>query len=148
MFRISRLTFLYTTLALAFSCVFATSASAQTRRSDKDLERRIKNLNSDTKKFQSSFDSAISKSSFRKTLQEKGAKKLADNFTKSTKSLYDYFKKNRKSDPYIQNTLDYAKQLKKLQSTVPLDSTTNEAWTKVRTQLNDIAHAFHVPAES
>lgn len=146
MFRISRLTFLDTTLALSFSCVFATSASAQTRLSDKDLEQRIKNLNSDSKKFQSSFDSAISKSSVRKTSQEKDAKKLADNFTKSTKSPYDFFEKTRKADPYIPNTLGYAKQLEKLQSVQP-DSTTNEAWTKVRTQLNDIAHAFHVPAE-
>jgi hypothetical protein len=145
MFRISRLTSPGTTLALSFSCVFATSASAQTRLSHKDLEQRSKNLNSDSKKFQSSFDSAISKSSVHKTSQEKDAKKLADNFTKSTKSPYDFFEKTRKSDPYIPNTLGYAKQLEKLQSEP--DSTTNEAWTKVRTQLNDIAHAFHVPAE-
>jgi uncharacterized membrane protein YgaE (UPF0421/DUF939 family) len=145
--RTSRLTVPWAALALAFSFIFSVAAPAQTRLSDKDLERRIKNLNSDSKKFQSSFNNAISKSSIRKTSQEKDAKKLADNFTKSTKSLYDYFKRTRKSDPYIQNTLDYAKQLEKLQSSVQLDSTTNEAWTKVRTQLNDIAHAFHVPAE-
>jgi hypothetical protein len=58
--------------------------------------------------------------------QEKDAKKLADHFTNSTKSLYDYFKKTQKSDPYIQNTLDYAKQLEKLQASGQLDSTTNE----------------------
>jgi hypothetical protein len=145
--RFSRLALLHIALALAFSLFFATIAPAQSRLSDKDLEQRIKNLNSDSKKFQSSFNNAISKSSIRKTSQEKDARKLADNFTKSIKSLYDYFKKTQKSDPYIQHTLGYARQLEKLQSSVQLDSTTNELWTKVRSQLNDIAHAFHVPME-
>ncbi len=142
--RISPSAFLWTALALILSLICSTAAVAQTRLSDKDLEQRIKNLNSDSKKFQSAFNNSISKSSIRKTSQEMDAKKLADNFTKSTKSLFDYFKKTRKSDPYLQNTLGYADQLEKLQSSVQLDSTASSQWTKVRTQLNDIANAFHV----
>jgi cell division protein FtsL len=104
--RISRCTFLWTAFALALSLIFTSVTPAQSRLNDKDLEQRIKNLNSDSKKFQSSFNSALSRSSIRKTSQEKDAKKLADNFTKSTKALYDYFKKTQKSDPYLQNSLD------------------------------------------
>jgi hypothetical protein len=143
--RISRSTFLWTALALALAMISTSVVGAQSRLSDKDLEQRIKNLNSDSKKFQSSFNNAISKSSIRKTSQEKDAKKLADTFTKSTKSLQDYFKKTKKSDPYLQNTLNYASQLDKLQSSVQLDSSTSAQWTKIRTQLNDIANAFNVP---
>ena len=144
--RFSRSSFLWAALVLAVSLFGGSAVGAQGRLSDKDLEQRIKNLSNDAKKFQSSFNNAISKSSIRKTTQEKDAKKLADNFTKSTKSLYDYFKKARKSDPYLQNTLGYADQLDKLQSSVQLDSATSSGWTKVRTQLNDISNAFHVPA--
>jgi hypothetical protein len=143
--RISRSAFLGTALALALSFICTSAAIAQERISDKDLEQRMQNLNNDAKKFQSNFNSSISKSSIRKTSQEKDAKKLADNFTKSTKTLYDYFKKTKKSDPYLQNTLNFAEQLEKLQVSVHLDSTTSASWTKVRTQLDDIAHAFHLP---
>ncbi|HEY4977955.1 MAG TPA: hypothetical protein VII25_02200 [Candidatus Acidoferrum sp.] len=141
--RISRSTFIRAAVALLLSLTSFSSAGAQARLSDKDLAQRIQNLNNDSKKFQSSFNNSISKSSIRKTSQEKDAKKLADNFTKSTKSLLDYFKKTKKSDPYLQNTLDYASQLDKLQSSVQLDSTTASQWTRIRTQLNDIANAFH-----
>lgn len=144
--RISRSAFICAAVALLLSLTSFLSAGAQARLSDKDLAQRIQNLNNDSKKFQSSFNNSISKSSLRKTSQEKDAKKLADNFTKSTKSLLDYFKKTKKSDPYLQNTLDYASQLDKLQSSVQLDSTTASQWTRIRTQLNDIANAFHAPA--
>jgi Rad3-related DNA helicase len=144
MHRISRFTFLWTVLALILSVTCSSISSAQ-RLSDKDLEQRIKNLNNDSKKFQSFFNNALSKSSIRKTSQAKDARKLADDFTKSSKSLYDYFKRTKKSDPYLQNTLDYARQLEKLQSSVQLDSATSTQWTKVRIELNDIANAFHVP---
>ena len=147
MTRISRSAGFWIAFALVLSLFCAATLPADTRLSDKDLEQRIKNLNSDSKKFQSSFNNSISKSSIRKTTQEKDAKKLADNFTKSSKALYDYFKKTRKSDPYIQNTLDLARQLDKLQSSVQLDSTTFSLWTKVRIELNDIANAFHVPVQ-
>jgi hypothetical protein len=144
--RISRCAFICATVALLLSLTSFSSAGAQARLSDKDLAQRIQNLNNDSKKFQSSFNNSISKSSIRKTSQEKDAKKLADNFTKSTKSLLDYFKKTKKSDSYLQNTLDYASQLDKLQSSLQLDSTTASQWTRIRTQLNDIANAFHAPA--
>ncbi len=145
--RISRCTFLWTALALALSLMCASVSTAQTRISDNDLEQLMKNLNSDSKKFQPIFNSALSRSSIRKTSQEKDAKKLADNFTKSTNTLYEYFKKTKKSDPYLQNTIDYASQLEKLQSSVQLDSSTATQWAKIRTELHDVAHAFHIHAD-
>lgn len=107
----------------------------------------MKNLTADSKKFQSSCNNSISKSSIRKTSEEKDAKKLADDFTKSTNTLYDHFKKTKKSDPNLQNTLYYAKQLDKLQSSAQLDASTAAQWAKVRSQLNDIAGAFHLPVQ-
>jgi len=50
---------------------FAAPLTAQSRLSDKDLEQRIKNMNDDVKKFRSTFNSSVSKTSIRKTTQEK-----------------------------------------------------------------------------
>jgi outer membrane lipoprotein-sorting protein len=57
-------------LALLFPVLAVSPACAQTRLSDKDLEQRIKNMNSDIKQFRSMFNSSVAKSSIRKTTQE------------------------------------------------------------------------------
>jgi hypothetical protein len=58
------------------------SAYAQERLSDKDVETQMKNLKEDSKKFRSSFNSAIGKSTVRKTSREKDAKALVERFGK------------------------------------------------------------------
>ena len=61
-----------------FFCVLAISsifANAQGRLSDKDIEHLMDNVKDDVKSFRPNFNSAISKSSIRKTSREKDAKK-------------------------------------------------------------------------
>jgi hypothetical protein len=65
----------------------------QTRLNDKDVLQHMKNLKDDAKKFRPSFNSALAKSTIRKTTQEKDAKTLAQNFKKQTNSMYEAFKK-------------------------------------------------------
>lgn len=96
-------------------------AHAQERLSDKDLEQRIKNVNSDIKTFHSTFNSAVGKTSIRKTTQEKDAKAL------------------------VQNLLDSSNQIDKLLQSTQFDSATVGQWQKIKPQLKDIAVAFHVP---
>jgi hypothetical protein len=62
---------------IVFSLTFLVvpSSSAQQRMSDKDIENTMKNLKEDSKRFQSSFNSAISKSTIRKTQPGKGREK-------------------------------------------------------------------------
>lgn len=132
-------------LALLLVIAALPSLAAQMRMSDKDVEQLMKNMNQDSKKFQSLFNSAVSKSVVRKTSQEKDAKKLVDTFQKGTKTLYDYFKKTKKSDPYLQNSLDSAGQIDKFLQTTQLDADTNAQWAKVRKELNDLAAAFNMP---
>jgi hypothetical protein len=105
MHRLSRTAFLPAVLTVVISLLCASATTAQTRLSD-------------TKKYRCSLNSAVSKSSIRKTSQEKEAKTLATNFEKSINALYQHFKPTKRSDPYIQNTLGYANQLEKLQSSV------------------------------
>jgi fructose-bisphosphate aldolase class 1 len=75
--------------------------------------QHMKNLKDDTQKFRSSFNSALSKSTIRKTTQEKDAKTLAQNFEKQTNSMYEAFEKSAKAEPYLQNCRDTARQIDK-----------------------------------
>jgi len=74
-------------LTLLLATMALPSPAAQTRMSDKDVEQLMKNMDQDSKKFQSLFNSAVSKSVIRKTSQEKDARKLVDTFQKGTKKI-------------------------------------------------------------
>jgi hypothetical protein len=133
------------TLAMVFCYASVRPVRAQDRLSDKDLEQRIKNMDSDIKTFRSAFNSGVGKTSIRKTTQEKDAKALVQNFQNQSKSLYDKFKKTRKTDPYLQNLLDSSNQIDKLLQSTQFDSATVGQWQKIKPQLKDIATAFHMP---
>jgi hypothetical protein len=132
-------------LAMLLPYALARPVHAQARLSDKDLEQRIKNMDSDIKTFRSTFNSAVGKTSIRKTTQEKDAKALVQNFQNQAKALYDKFKKTKKTDPYLQSLLDSSNQIDKLLHSTQFDSATVGQWQKIQPQLKDIAVAFHVP---
>lgn len=108
-------------LSVVLSLICAASLSAQTRLSDKDVLQHMKNLKDDAKKFRSSFNSALAKSTIRKTTQQKDAKTLAQNFEKQTNSMYEAFEKSAKAEPYLQNCRDTARQIDKIMTSTPMD---------------------------
>jgi hypothetical protein len=132
-------------LALIFPLVSALPAGAQARLSDKDLEQRIKNMNDDIKRFHSAFNSSITKTSLRKTTQEKEAKTQVENFQKQANSLYQTFKNTKKPDPYLQNCLDQSAQIDKVLQSAQFDTTTMSLWAKIKPQLKVLAVQFNVP---
>jgi hypothetical protein len=67
-------------LSMLIVAGFASYAYSQERLSDKDIETMFNNLKSDAKKFSSTFNSAVGKSTIRKTSQEKEAKALVQSF--------------------------------------------------------------------
>src|SRR5262245_13845826 len=85
-------------LVLALCCTLVIPSATAQRLSDRDVEALLGNLKSDTKKFRSSFNSAVSKSTIRKTSQEKDAKALVERFQKQTESALDEFKDKKKLD--------------------------------------------------
>ena len=132
-------------LALVMPLALALPAGAQARLSDKDLGQRIKNMNEDIKRFHSAFNSSITKTSLRKTTQEKEAKTQVENFQKQANSLYQKFKSTKKSDPYLQNCLDLSAQIDKLLQSAQFDSTTISLWAKIKPELRMLAVQFNVP---
>src|SRR5271168_3380819 len=96
-------------ISLAF--FLAPLCSAQQRMSDKDVESTMKNLKEDSKRFQSSFYSAVSKSTIRKTSQEKDAKALAKSFQGQTETMLRIFQDKKKADTTLPGVMDSARQI-------------------------------------
>ena len=141
----SRLVFFAAMLALIFPFLMISRASGQERLDDKDVEQMMKNLNSDAKKFRSMFDAALSKSTIRKTGEEKDAKTFAEAFQNQTKNMADNFKQTRKADPYLEASMDAAKQIDSVFKSVQLDSDTTAQWARIKTQLSRLGQVFHIP---
>jgi len=112
------------------------------RLSDKDLESVMSNLKADSKAFRPRFDSAIKKSSIRKTSQAKDAVNLASAFEKQTSAALNEFKKTRKGDSVLA-MLSTAGQIEKFVTDLKLDPQTT-GWDKIRTDLNQVSNAFGI----
>jgi uncharacterized membrane protein YhiD involved in acid resistance len=138
----------YQVAALAiFSLVFllVPLSSAQQRLSDKDVESTMKNLREDSKRFQSSFNSSISKSTIRKTSQEKDAKALVKTFQSQTETMLHVFQDKKKADATLPGALGTAKQIDGVLSSVSLGGTTVSDWAKCKAELNILANEFNMP---
>jgi len=143
--KFRRFVFFVALLALIFPVLQISWASAQERLNDKDVLQLMKNLNSDARKFRSMFNSALSKSTIRKTGEENDAKTFAEAFQNQTKNMADNFKQTKKADPYLQASLDAAAQIDSVFKSVQLDSDTTAQWARIKTQLSKLGRVFHMP---
>ena len=128
-------------------CLFSMPriATAQSRMSDKDIEHMMKNLKADSKQFQSLFNSAISKSTIRKTTQEKDAKTLVKNFRNQAEGMLSTFQSQKRADASLPIVLDSAQRIDKVLADVSLNGSVTSQWAKVKTELDALAQQFNVP---
>jgi|SRR6185369_17553520 len=128
---------------LVFMVALGTSVGmAQTRMSDKDVEDMRKNLNEDAKKLRSSFNSAVGKSTIRKTQQEKDAKALVERFQKQTEGMLDHFKDKKKVDAELASVRSSADQIDTILTTTQMGDKVQSDWSRVKSQLGTISGAF------
>jgi len=109
---------------------------------DKDLENMMKNLKEDAKKFRSSFNAAVGKSTIRKTRQEKEAKDLVELFQRQTQGMFEHFKDKKNADAELPAVRDSADRIEKLLTTTPMGSQVDEDWQRVKSELGSISTAF------
>jgi len=127
-------------LLLFLNCV--SQGFAQTRMNDKDIESLMKNLTEDAKKFRSTFNSAVGKSTIRKTSQEKEAKNLVAQFEKQTESMLQQFKNKQKADQTLPAVQASGDQIDKLLVSTPMGDPTSNAWAKIKTELATLSQQF------
>lgn len=116
-------------------------ASAQSRVNDHDMEVMIRNLSADARSFQSAFKDSIHKSTVRGTSQEKQDRKTVELFTKQTDAMLNHFKKNKQISSTLPGVLATGAEIDSVVQQVHLDARTTSRWSKVRTELNQLASA-------
>jgi uncharacterized protein YpuA (DUF1002 family) len=135
------------TVALVLSMLivegFASYTYSQERLSDKDIETMLNNLKSDAKKFSSTFNSAVGKSTIRKTSQEKEAKALVQSFDKQSEAALNKFKKDRHADVEVSNLLNSGTQINQLLVSTPMGDRAEADWSRVKSELSGIATQFN-----
>jgi hypothetical protein len=117
---------------------------AQDRMSDKDIQSLMKNLQQDSKKFQSKFNSDIQKSPIRNTSEEKDSKTLVKRFTDQTHGMLNQFKQTKNADQALPVVLDSAGKIDKLLATTPMNDATKDAWARVKDELNTLSKQFNI----
>jgi hypothetical protein len=130
------------TIALVLT-IGALSAAAQDRLSDKDVANMMNNLKNDAKNFRPVWNKALSKSTIRKTSREKDARTLATQFQNQTEGMLRQFQSNKTADqslPLVQQT---ARSIEQVKSDISLGPVVDQQWTKIRTELDQIAQAFN-----
>jgi hypothetical protein len=133
-------------MALTMSLLpWARQVRAQQRMSDKDVENTMKNLTEDTRKFQSLFNSAVGKSTIRKTSQEKEAKNLVKSFRDQTDEMLKTFENNRQADASLRIVLNSASQIEKQMNDISLGGETSTQWSRIKSELATLSEQFNIP---
>ena len=142
------------TLAMIFSFILGCSAllqppsaqaQAQVRVNDHDMEALMRNLRDDAKAFRPEFDSAVHKSTIRKTSQERDARDQAKAFERQTDMQLDHFKKTRHGQREFSGVMATAEQLDTIVNSLTLGPRVTERWEKIRTEVRQIADAYGMP---
>jgi DUF3011 family protein len=131
-------------LLLCLSTLSGISASAQGRLSDKDIENLMGNVKDDVKSFRPMFNSAIGKSSIRKTSREKDAKNLVAGLKKKTEAMRDTFRRTKKAEGNVRDVVATAQQIDDLVYGLRLNPQTTSQWEKVRGEIAQVSAAFGV----
>ena len=132
-------------LTSTLSLLSGITASAQSRISDKDVQHLMENLREDARKFQDPFKDALSKSSIRKTSQEKDARELAKRFERQTDGMLQGFKRTHKGDAAFATVSATAQQLDGIVLNLGPGSRASGPWAKVQSDLSALAPAFNLP---
>ena len=131
-------------VVVLLSTLAGMTAHAQSRLSDRDVERLMQNLKEDAQPFRQSFASALKKSTIRKTSQEKDARALADTFANQAKRALEIFERKQKAESEVSALVNTAGQIDPLVYSLHLNPSTTTQWEKLRTELHQVAQAFNV----
>lgn len=131
---------------LTLLCVFAMMpvAKAQSRLSDKDIDTTLRNLQEDTKQFRDMFNSAVKKSTVRKTSQEKDAKQMVKTFDQQLESTRRQFKSKHNVDGRLPAVLASRDKIDSFLSSVSLGDQTKSQWGRIKAQLDTLSKSFNM----
>jgi hypothetical protein len=118
---------------------------APQRLSDHDIEALMKNLKQDAGKFQSSFNSSISKSAVRKTDQEKIYKDLVKSFVAQCDTMLSVFQSKHTADTTLPGVLITGHQVDNIFIDYQLTGNARPEWNTCKAILIKLAAQFDIP---
>ena len=119
------------------------NAAAQGRLSDDDVKKLMENLKEDSKKFSETFKQDLSKSTIRKTSEEKTGKQLADRFPKQIDGMLNQFKSKKKADAALPAVYQSFDSLGKLMEKISPTPKTRDSWSRVKQGMDQIGKALN-----
>lgn len=129
-------------LALLIVSTGTLFAQGSPRLNDKDVERLMKNLNQDAKRFEGSFKKAVNKSSVRKTTREKDLNSLAKRLTNQTEGMAKEFNRTKKADTTLPVVYQSVRELDKAITELNIQGVVSGDWQKVNSELDQVAQQF------
>ena len=140
-----RRTFLTLFVATLLCLVFGMPAArAQSRLTDKDIDTTLKNVQEDTRQFRDMFDSALRKSTVRKTSEEKSAREMVKTFEQELESTRHQFKDKRNVDGRLPAVLASRDKIDSFLSNVSLGDQTKAQWGRIKSQLDTLSKSFNM----
>jgi hypothetical protein len=134
-----------TLLAVSFvAALSAPLACAQGRVSDKDVETMMKNLRDDVRSFRPVFDSAIKRSTIRKTSKEKDARESAARLEQQTNAMLSYFRHTKKGGDEVSGAVSTAHEIDGLVNSLQLGPKVSFRWEKIQTELRQVTSALQM----
>lgn len=131
------------TAVVLLTCSVGPIASvAQSRLSDKDVEKVMENLRDGADKFRSSFNSAIGKSALRNTDQEKQGKALVQQFQTQMEDFVNHYRRNKSAEADLKNVRESAAEINRLLMSTPMGNEVTGNWDKIKGGLINISEAF------
>lgn len=118
--------------------------AAPYRLSDKEVERILRSIENQSKRFRSSLDSALDRSRLNGTRREDDVNEFIKQFDDEVKRLRDRFSEHKSVAADVQSVLDRAARIDDFMSRRDLSRKSEDEWTRLRANLDELARAYSV----
>lgn len=114
------------------------------RISDREVERIIRNIESQSDRFRSSLDQALDRSRLNDTQREDEINAHVKGFYEQTKQLRDHFDSRKSTSADVQSVLDRSARIEQFMRRHPLTRQAQNDWTAVKVNLDLLARTYNV----
>ena len=123
------------------------SAGAQSRMSDADLEKLLRSLRDHSKSFQLLLDNAVKRRTIPRS-RAKNAEQVAESFARGTDSLLNEFIRTKRGEDKLRSLQRWAQQMHTFVNTYKLGRLATARWGRIETELQQVrvAYAARTPA--
>jgi predicted glycoside hydrolase/deacetylase ChbG (UPF0249 family) len=114
------------------------------RISDREVERIIRNIESQSDRVRSSLDRALDRSRLNDTRREDDINAYVKDFYSETKQLHDHFDSHKSTSADVQSVLNHAARIDQFMRRYPLTREAQNDWSALKVNLDLLARTYSV----